>query len=64
LASAGKIEIRVQTGPQAEEFARATAQAHRDVKRVRQDIRHLDRSLAILLEATHRLFGIEYTKGD
>lgn len=69
MASAGTIEVPIRVtvdgtlSQEAGEFLKAVADAHREAKRVRQDVRHLDRRLADLLDKTHRLFGIELTKG-
>lgn len=40
-------------------FVRATAAAHRDVKRLREAARKADGSFARLEEATYGLFGIK-----
>ena len=56
-----KIMIaRVDLKPHHEDLIRASGNAHRDVKRLREQARYADRSLAKLEESIYGFFGIEY----
>lgn len=53
---------RIGLPPREERLIKAAASAHRDTKRLREQARYADRSLAQLEEAIHAFFGIQYRK--
>lgn len=57
-----EVESRLRDGDRLNKFLVKLADAHREAKRSREQVRHLDRKLAILTEGVYELLGIEVVK--
>lgn len=62
MAASGTARVQIETlrVDEFDRFARDLADAHREVKKIREQARWTDRKLARLTESTYALLGIEY----